>query len=75
MKKYNIYEEGYRATGEYGPARLIGSAEGETFLDACNNHVADNPELEKLYQVKDGVASHWACKWFDNLSDAQEFVG
>lgn len=37
MKTYEIWMEGYAATGEHGTARFIGTAEGTNFEDACRN--------------------------------------
>lgn len=35
MKKWDIWTEGYRATGEDCSAAYQGSVEAETFVDAC----------------------------------------
>jgi hypothetical protein len=37
MKEYEIWIEGYAATGESGPANFIGKSHGEDFTDACVN--------------------------------------
>lgn len=37
MKEFEIWIEGYAATGEYSPASYIGNAMGETFDEACEN--------------------------------------
>lgn len=37
MKEFEIWTEGYSATGEYAPARLIGKSMGNTFDEACIN--------------------------------------
>lgn len=37
MKTFEIWMEGYAATGESSPAHKIGEAEGETFEEACQN--------------------------------------
>ncbi len=37
MKEYEIWIEGYAATGEHSTASLIGRASGETFDEACIN--------------------------------------
>jgi len=37
MKEYEIWIEGYSATGESGIANFIGKASGNTFVEACNN--------------------------------------
>jgi hypothetical protein len=37
MKEFEIWSEGYAATGEHSPAYYHGKAFGETFEDACRN--------------------------------------
>lgn len=37
MKRFDIWMEGYAATGEHGTAQLIGQSEGETFEEAVIN--------------------------------------
>lgn len=37
MKEWEIWIEGYSATGEHSPASFIGKALGETFDEACEN--------------------------------------
>ena len=37
MKEYEIWSEGYAATGERGTAHYYGKAMGETFEEACKN--------------------------------------
>ena len=36
---YDIYEEGYAATGESRGAIYLGQGEGETFDDACKDYI------------------------------------
>ena len=57
MKTWNIWMEGYRATGGYSPDRMIGSSVGETFNeveifldqelqeDYINEYTIDNPKI------------------------------
>lgn len=37
MKEFEIWMEGYAATGESSGAQLIGKAMGNTFIEACEN--------------------------------------
>lgn len=37
---WEIWEEGYAATGERGEARLLGKEQAETFREACLAHFA-----------------------------------
>jgi hypothetical protein len=37
LKEYEIWIEGYSATGEHSPASFIGRARGKNFDEACEN--------------------------------------
>jgi hypothetical protein len=69
--KFQIWSEGFMANGGGGTAVLMGEAEGETFLEACNTFIAG----DKLYRVSDGRPLHWACMLFDNEADARKSFG
>ena len=71
MKEYNVYIEGYSATGERGVAKLFGTAVAESFKDACGI-VAEDPELEYYDPER---LTYWGCRLFDNLKDAQKGFG
>ncbi len=74
MKIWEVWLEGYRATGEYGEATLHGKFEAETFLEACEKWVNTLPEKEREYFHKERL-SFWACRFFDNETDARRFCG
>ena len=79
VKKYEIYEEGYEATGERGYAHYVGSAEGETFLDACKNYIARKGygEIYDGSHFADGKerAGNWGCYWYPTMKEAQRYFG
>jgi len=70
MKVYDIWSEGYRATGEHGTAHHHGCAEGKTFRAACINFFDSSNE----YFNKDKLA-YWGCRLFDNQADARDKYG
>lgn len=72
MNKYEIWCEGYAATGEHAPANLYGIAEGDTFREAAISLLGD-----KLDKNDDGTyrLSIWACKLYDNEIDARKNFG
>lgn len=74
MKSYQIWMEGFRATGEGGPATFLGEFEGEDFVDACRNW-AKQASDPSLFRVTDGVPIYWGCRLFDNEKDARELFG
>ena len=87
MKEYEIWMEGYSATGEHSPAHLIGKAIGETFEAACKNFEepedgfridgvkykskGDKLKLDEHYPYP----SIWACRLYDNEIDARKSFG
>lgn len=78
MKKFDVWLEGYRATGEHGTAQLIGEGvEAETFPEACVKAMLDNnwgaADLEKYYDKERNT--YWGCRFFDNEKDARASFG
>ena len=66
---YEVWEEGYAATGEGGPAGLVGRVKARTFAEAC----------DKLCGSKSSYNSErlsvWGCRLFDNEFDARRSSG
>lgn len=85
---FEIWMEGYEATGESGPAQLIGRYHGITFEEACKNFtepaniirqsdykiIAKKGEKLKLDENRDYPAI-WACRLYDNEIDARKSFG
>lgn len=88
MNRYDIWCTGYRATGEYSPATLIGKSHGFSFEDAVRNftypkdvvrrydgHVIHEKGSKlKLDHYKDRL-SIWGCTLYDNEADARKPFG
>ena len=76
MNTYNIYEEGFCVMEGSGDARYIGTASGETFLDACKNYIKETGYGE-IDVDSDGneYAKDWGCRWFPTLAEAQRSFG
>lgn len=72
MKSFDIYSEGYAATGQFGKAHLEGTADGECFRDACINLLGN--KLDKN-DAGEYITSIWGCRLFDNFEDAQKSFG
>lgn len=68
-KQYEIWSEGYVATGERAQAFYHGIGYGTTFQEACDNFFGDN-ETYSSHNL-----SYWACKLFDNGTDARRSFG
>ena len=67
--RYEIWSEGYAATGERGEAIKIGEAEAESFQEACNTLLRENG----LYDS--ARLTYWGCRLFDNEADARKLFG
>jgi hypothetical protein len=67
--KFQIWMEGYAATGESAPACFVTSVEAPTFQEACNKHY----EGDDVYDAE--RLTYWGCKLYDNSSDARELFG
>ena len=76
IKTYQIYEEGYRATGESAGAHYVGEAEGKSFIDACKNFIKKNNKGKiNIDSHGNEYASDWGCRWFPTLEEAQKSFG
>ncbi len=85
--KYEIWMEGYAATGESSGAQLIGDGEGNTFDEAVKDYMSKNPEhgikpnerngyiSEEAYTHRRSNWNIWACSLFDNEADARKSFG
>jgi len=75
MSNFNIWMQGYAATGSYAGAKLVAeNVEAGCFSDACikfsktdEAKLLGNFDIEKL--------SFWGCRLFDNSTDALKAFG
>lgn len=74
-KMYQVWTEGYRATGEHGTATYHGECLAESFQEACEKLLGDsldkNPDGTNRYPYP----SVWACRFYDNEADARKSFG
>ena len=73
IKQYQIWTEGYAATGESSGAIYHGLSKGETFKQAVENFIEENNWDKKLYNSE--KLTYWGCKFYDNESDARKTFG
>lgn len=75
--EFNIWAEGYRATGEHGRAVYMGRGEGATFPEACDEYFnrQDNKHDRNLYSKRFNDRFYWSCKLFNNEADARKAHG
>jgi len=90
LKEYEVWSEGYRATGESGDATLHGKAKARNFGQACDI-VFCKERLEWIEKVNDpsyvqyedysrwdydsSAKSYWGCRLFWNEVDARRSFG
>ena len=67
--KFDIWSEGYAATGESNTAMYHGTVYAPTFKKACDIYFKDN----SFYDPKD--LTFWGCSLFDNEADARRSFG
>ena len=87
VREFEIWTEGYAATGERGTAKMIGKGVGTTFDEAVKDYMNKNPThgikenvrggyiSEEYYQKRRSNWNIWACNLFDNESDARKSFG
>lgn len=86
MKEFEIWSEGYRATGEDGDATFHGKYPGETFDEAveyANSQSTLNAERytpecfwpREAYNNRRSNWKIWGCALFDNEADARKSFG
>ena len=69
-KQWEVWSEGYRATGEHQTAIFWGIFEADSFQGACDIAFADR---DAYYNSYGGII--WGCRLFDNESDARATYG
>lgn len=87
LKNFEIWVEGYAATGESGTAHKIGEGEGETFDEAVKDYMSKNPNhgiewndsrrysTDEAYMNRRSHWNIWACNLYDNEADARKSFG
>ena len=81
IKEFQIWSEGFRATGESQGAFFHGTSEGENFKEAVENFANTFPDFKKYYDVRintktgEEYLSYWGCQLFDNEQDARKSFG
>lgn len=68
-KVFEIWSEGFAATGQSGPAALLATVEASSFREACDKHLENSPNYDAA------AGTHWGCHLFDNEADARKSFG
>ena len=74
---YEIWVEGWAATGQYDVAKFLGIWPGETFDAAVQewNRQKNSKNTWGELEYRNGQWSVWGCKLFDNEADARKTFG
>jgi len=77
MRTFEIWSEGYRATGEAATATCHGTFEGATFTEAVQRYLETLGQENRAFyrQHNDGTWTCWGCRLFDNEADARKAFG
>ena len=69
VKKYQVWIEGYRASGDGAPARLAGECCASSFKEACKEVMKNSSTYDE------NTNTSWGCGLFDNETDARKNFG
>lgn len=75
MKDYDIYIEGFAATGNRGVAHLLGTARADNFTKAVIQFNWDNNQDDRYGYFSPSNLSFWGCRCFQTLEEAQRSFG
>ena len=70
---YNVWMEGYAATGEYACATYLGNYTGKNFKEACIKALKRNKYDMSYYNEHANI--YWGCRLFPNEADARRSFG
>lgn len=75
---YEVWLEGYSATGQENTAQFIGTYKAENFVNACHIAAMDIAhgnlyDFYKYYSINNNT--WWGCRFFDNEEDARKAFG
>lgn len=73
MKNWEIWCEGYSATGDSGTHHKIGEALGITFKNACDAYAERHEAFRKFYDFDRNT--YWGCRLFPTAEEAARSFG
>ncbi len=88
LYEFDVWEEGFAATGQRGEARFLGKLKGRNFQDACMRYFLKR-ELEfreeadksgdwidtERWDYNPYRNTYWGCNLYDNEIDARKSFG
>jgi len=73
VRRYDIWSEGYRVTGNSAGAELVATSSGYSFRDAVDAYAKKYPAFARYYDRE--RMTYWGCRLFDNEEDARKSFG
>ena len=74
-KEYEVWTEGYRASGDSSQAIFHGKFKGKTFREAVVSWVNTLTDEYSIACVDLDNMNFWGCRFFDNGEDARKSFG
>lgn len=75
MKKYEIWIEGHRASGDYSHAQKITETYAENFQSACDK-ICKDPKIQNRFGTYDSSSlTLWGCKLYPTEEKARKHFG
>lgn len=73
VKIFDIWCEGFMATGESSGANSLGCCSGKDLKEACINFAKTNKDFANYFN--EDRMTYWGCRIFDNEADARKSFG
>ena len=76
MPQYNIWSEGFAATGQSAGAHLHGTETANSFAEALAKYVAKQPtDNRRYFNLSTSPPTYWGCRIYDNETQARKSFG
>jgi hypothetical protein len=73
MRRFEVWMEGYAATGGTAYAEFVAEVEAETFEEACVKALKVRHFDMSFYRPESNA--YWGCRLFDNEREARRVFG
>lgn len=74
-REFEIWREGYQATGEHQTAQLVGKATAISFYETVVKLRKETPDNDWLYDEASGTWSSYGCQFYKTEAEARAFFG
>ena len=75
MKIYEIWAEGYKATGQESHAQLLSKYKADSFDAAVEQYHVEHDDCIDFNRYGKSRHAIWGCELFDNAIDARKSFG